>query len=277
MVLLIVFAFFLLVASTVLLLAFPGLRLRLAALLDGAQRQIGHSTLAASAGVVRSGQALTRTRTWLAGFVQDHRRLAPPALLLLATPSLIALLAGGPALFAFVEETGAPDRQILGLLDGEHLAPPAALPPEVFTTREVELVRPDIVHASRDWALLDGEFAQRLLWVMKTLREQHGYELVLIEGYRSPERQARLAALGPHVTQAGAHLSYHQYGLAADCAFLREGRIVISERDPWAMRGYQLYGQVAGMAGLNWGGRWKMQDYGHVELRRGGPLGRGSG
>jgi peptidoglycan L-alanyl-D-glutamate endopeptidase CwlK len=60
--------------------------------------------------------------------------------------------------------------------------------------------------------------------------------------------------------------SYHQYGLAADSAFFRDGKVVISERDPWAMRGYQLYGEIAAQVGLTWGGSWKMQDYGHVEL-----------
>lgn len=106
------------------------------------------------------------------------------------------------------------------------------------------------------------------------MRDEHGYEMALLEGYRSPERQARLAALGSNVTQAGAYHSYHQYGLAADCAFYREGKLVISEKDPWAMRGYELYGQIAESAGLTWGGRWKMMDLGHVELRRAGVLGK---
>jgi hypothetical protein len=45
------------------------------------------------------------------------------------------------------------------------------------------------------------------------------------------------------VTNAKAFQSYHQFGLAADCAFLRDGKLVISEKDPWAMRGYQFYGR----------------------------------
>lgn len=62
--------------------------------------------------------------------------------------------------------------------------------------------------------------------------------------------------------------SYHQFGLAADVAFKRNGKVVISERDPWAMQGYRLYGQVAESVGLTWGGRWKsIQDYGHTEYR----------
>ncbi len=75
---------------------------------------------------------------------------------------------------------------------------------------------------------------------------------------------------GPPVTHAGAWQSYHQSGLAVDCAFLRGGRLVISERDPWAMKGYQLFGQVAEQLGLTWGGRWKMMDLGHIEWRKPG-------
>ena len=52
--------------------------------------------------------------------------------------------------------------------------------------------------------------------------------------------------------------------------FLRDGKLVISEKDPWAMRGYELYGQVAESVGLTWGGRWKMMDFGHTELRTAG-------
>ncbi len=167
------------------------------------------------------------------------------------------------------------NEQIAALLKGEQLVPPPALPPAMFTTKEVEMLRPMIRTASREWVLLDEDFRQRLLVVFKIMKDTHGYDMVLLEGYRSPERQARLAALGGHVTQAGAFRSYHQYGLAADCAFLRDGKIVISERDPWAMKGYELYGQVARSVGLTWGGAWRtLKDYGHTELRRPGVLGR---
>uniref|UniRef100_UPI0025F52A2E M15 family metallopeptidase n=1 Tax=uncultured Dechloromonas sp. TaxID=171719 RepID=UPI0025F52A2E len=188
--------------------------------------------------------------------------------------SLLALAVHRPAVFDFAEVGRTTDRQIAVLLEGEQLVPPPPLPPEAFTTREVEMVRPDAIHASRNWSLLDAEFTQRLLVVYKLMKERHGYEMVLIEGYRSPERQARLFDQGAHVTQAGANMSYHQYGLAADSAFFKDGKVVISERDPWAMRGYQLYGEIAAQVGLTWGGNWKMQDYGHVELRRPGVLGR---
>lgn len=169
------------------------------------------------------------------------------------------------------------DQHIARLLHGEQLVPPPALPPEAFTTREVERVRPELRGANRNWDRLDPDFTQRLLRVFAIMREQHGYELVLLEGYRSPERQQRLARMGPHVTNAGMYRSYHQFGLAADVAFVRDGRVVISERDPWAMRGYTLYGEVAEQQGLTWGGNWRMRDYGHVELRRPGARDRPPG
>lgn len=168
--------------------------------------------------------------------------------------------------------------QVAALLQGEQLASPSTLPPELFTTREVEQARPNARHASRQWELLDGDFRQRLLVVFKLMREQHGYELLLLEGFRTAQRQAQLAAMGPRVTRAGAGQSYHQAGLAADLAFLRDGRIVISERDAWAARGYELYGDVARSVGLTWGGDWKsLRDLGHVELQRPGALAAHSG
>lgn len=132
----------------------------------------------------------------------------------------------------------------------------------------------NIKNADRNWNKMNSEFVQRMLTVYKIMRDQYGYEMVLLEGYRSPQRQARLLKKGTNVTKAGSYKSYHQFGLAGDSAFIRNGKIVISERDPWAMRGYQLYGKVAKSAGLVWGGDWRMQDLGHVELRKKGVLGR---
>jgi peptidoglycan L-alanyl-D-glutamate endopeptidase CwlK len=169
------------------------------------------------------------------------------------------------------------DARVAALLAGERLTPPAPLPPAVFLTREVTSAIPLARFASRDWMLLDEVFRQRVLTLYRVMQEQHGYEMVLLEGYRSPERQAQLAALRTQVTQAGPGRSYHQHGLAVDSAFLRNGRVVISEQDPWAMRGYRLYGQTAALLGLTWGGNWKgLADYGHIELQRPGVL-RSSG
>ncbi|WP_180054643.1 M15 family metallopeptidase [Acinetobacter sp. YH12142] len=125
----------------------------------------------------------------------------------------------------------------------------------------------DVPSADRKWHKMNPRYKQRLLMVFKIMREQHGYEMILLEGYRSPERQNNLAT-NKNTTRARGFQSYHQFGLAADVAFKRNGKVVITERDPWAMRGYQLYGQAAESVGLTWGGRWKsIQDYGHTEYR----------
>jgi peptidoglycan L-alanyl-D-glutamate endopeptidase CwlK len=239
--------------------------LRLGHDIGRAWRDIGAHGARGAGSAGRSSAALLARA---ARVVWRHPLLTAACTALVLLPPLAALLMGGRAALPGV---AAPDHavneQVAGLLRGERLVAPAPLPPAVFTTAEVALVRPQLASANRNWELLDPDFTQRLLLVFKVMRDQYGYEMVLLEGYRSPERQNRLADAGSHVTNARAFQSWHQFGLAGDCAFLRNGKVVISEKDPWAMRGYQLYGQVAEAAGMTWGGRWKMMDFGHVELR----------
>jgi peptidoglycan L-alanyl-D-glutamate endopeptidase CwlK len=216
-----------------------------------------------------------RTTAAAATWLQQRVLVITATAVLVLLPALLVLVWRGVHTFEpLAPDALDPQSQVAQLLRGEQLVPPPPLPPEVFTRAEIEEARPQLSSADRRWDLLDHDFQQRLLMVFKLMREEHGYEMVLLEGYRSPERQAMLQRLGPHVTNAAAFQSYHQYGLAADCAFLRDGRVVISERDPWAQRGYQLYGQLAERWGLRWGGRWQMLDLGHVELPRTNTLGK---
>ncbi len=204
----------------------------------------------------------------LAGFVRGHWIACTCGAALICLPPLAALLLTERPMLSGYESLERPvNTQVADLLQGEQLVPPPPLPPLVFTTAEVAQERPLLASASRDWAMLNADYTQRLLTVFRIMKERYGYEMALLEGYRSPARQDALAALGPGVTNARSWQSWHQYGLAADCAFVRDGKLVISEKDPWAMRGYQLYGQVAESVGLTWGGRWKMMDFGHTELR----------
>nr|WP_216666121.1 M15 family metallopeptidase [Herbaspirillum seropedicae] len=192
---------------------------------------------------------------------------------LLIGPAIVALLLAGKSMLQGFDDTQrATNSQIAELLKGEQLVAPPPLPPDMFTTAEVVQVRPMLVDASRNWQLLNPEYAQRLLLVFKIMKEKHGYEMALIEGYRSPQRQNMLAGMGGGITNAAAFQSYHQYGLAGDCAFVRNGKLVISEKDPWAMAGYRLYGEVAESVGLTWGGRWKLMDFGHTEYRMPGVM-----
>ena len=189
------------------------------------------------------------------------------------------------------------DPQIYNLLNGEILSPPPEVEEALVDAAIVEAVRLEEAYqalsgnsvnsmaipnqensefshghldtsmVNRKWDKMHPRYKQRLLMVFKIMKEQHGYELVLLEGYRSPARQNNLSQ-NKATTLATAYKSFHQFGLAADVAFKRDGKVVISERDPWAWRGYQLYGQVAESVGLVWGGRWtRIHDYGHTEYR----------
>lgn len=201
-------------------------------------------------------------------FVQRRYPLILAASVLMTVPPLLALmLSGRDMLGGYDGGEYVTNDQVADLLKGEQLVTPAPLPPVTFTTAEVTLVRPMLDSANRNWQLLDPDFSRRMLLVFRLMKERHGYDMAILEGYRSPERQNSLAAAGANVTNAKAFQSYHQFGLAADCAFLRDGKLVISEKDPWAMRGYRLYGEVAESVGLTWGGRWTMMDFGHTELR----------
>ncbi len=151
---------------------------------------------------------------------------------------------------------------IQGALNPERLVPPPAFPPSFF----VGSGRDALETADRDWGRLDSRFLQPVLELLRRL-ETRGYVFVLLEGYRSPERQEMLADKGGGVTNARAFQSKHQFGLAVDLAPARDGRLVISERDPWAMEAYLALGEEAERAGFVWGGRWWFKDYGHIEAR----------
>lgn len=213
----------------------------------------------------------TRQANFLIHFSwHSHSKYLVAAAFVILLPVVVAMIFRNHIqLEGFSDHEAEKDPVVVALLEGEQLVPPAPLPPEVFTTIEIRAERPLISSASRDWHLLEPDFRQLLLRAYKIMEEKHGYSMVLLEGYRTPERQNSLAALGSHVTNARAFQSYHQHGLAADSAFLRDGRVVISEKNPWAMKGYQLFGEVAESVGLKWGGRWKLMDFGHVELRHG--------
>lgn len=206
---------------------------------------------------------------------QQHRSHLIAAGAIMLVPVLVAFLFRSQVEIAGFSDIDTHEIPVVSaLLQGEQLVPPPPLPPETFLTFEVQAERPEIQYASRDWALLDADFRQRLLLSFRIMEREHGYQMVMLEGYRSPDRQDKLAQMGSSVTNAKAYQSYHQYGLAADSAFIRNGKIVITEKDTWAMQGYQLYGQVAESVGLKWGGRWKLMDLGHVELPVKGVLGQ---
>ncbi|MGY4828184.1 M15 family metallopeptidase [Sphaerotilaceae bacterium SBD11-9] len=270
-----VVAYFVLACGLSALLLFPSLREQVArCIARGSQRLTSTHRLTqhkamrhAQHRLVQVNHAASDGTRWL---LRHWVGTSVVMALLIAPPLAVLSVRGWHRLAPFDDSTasGSDNGVITTLLQGEQLVPPPPLPPEVFTTAEVESVRPQLGGADRRWDALDADFRQRLLLAHRLMRDEHGYDMALIEGYRSPERQTALASLGAHVTNAAAWQSYHQHGLAADSAFMRDGKLVISERDPWAAKGYELYGVVAQRVGLTWGGRWQNADLGHVELRK---------
>jgi len=157
----------------------------------------------------------------------------------------------------------APESQVSLRLNQEKLVPPPPLPPPMFISTE----RPNLESADRDWNHLDPDFMQVVLKLFARMA-QRGYPLALLEGYRSPERQDMLASKGPSVTNARAYQSKHQFRIAADLAPMKEGQLIISERNPWASAAYKVLGEETVALGLTWGGNWAMRDLGHVESAR---------
>jgi peptidoglycan L-alanyl-D-glutamate endopeptidase CwlK len=276
-----VLLYFLLACAALGVLVFP-------AGLEAAWRRLARMSSFAQAAASRAGwrrwhqvqgqglQAASDARASLAAAHQGFKARWPWLLLamaLLLVPMLLVVLGRDQVprvLDGYDDRIDPANQHVSKLLQGEQLVPPPALPPTLFASAEVAFDRPMLATADRRWDQMDIDFVQRILLAFKIMKEDHGYDMALLEGWRSPDRQNLLAARGANVTMAGAWQSYHQYGLAADCAFYRAGKLVISEKDPWAMRGYQLYGEVAERLGLTWGGRWQMMDLGHVEWRKPG-------
>jgi hypothetical protein len=107
--------------------------------------------------------------------------------------------------------------------------------------------------------------AEAVLAEMKRL----GHEVRIVQGYRSIAEQNRLYAQGRNgnpgaiVTNAQGGYSFHNYGVAVDFIFRREG--YNASKSLW-----QLLGKVGKAQGFEWGGDWKgFVDRPHFEL----PLG----
>jgi len=170
---------------------------------------------------------------------------------------LLGVLASGLITAALIPSRRRPSappadyaRRIAARLDPEPLAP---APPTLDVAGNP---------VDRDWTRLAPGFGPVLLKLFARMAAL-GYDLVLLEGYRSPERQTRLAEAGR--SPATAMRSLHQHGLAADLGFLRDGRPAGDATDPWVQEAYQALGREAEQLGLVWGGRWTPADSGHVQ------------
>ncbi|HIE5356380.1 TPA: M15 family metallopeptidase [Stenotrophomonas maltophilia] len=262
----------LLVAGVCWVLLFPetveSLRQAIAKRLGGFRRRagqvgdrVGHGATRVRSGVREEVGAVhgALRRHWLIVVVAAALLLIPPTVIFVTRQTVVLEDFRG-------DDLAESSSMVAQLLRGERLTPPPPPPPEVFTTAEVRRLRPEIVTADRKWGQIDPDLQQRVLAIYEVMRRQYGYEMVLIEGYRSPQRQAELMA-GGKATRAGAWQSCHQYGLGVDSAPIRDGKLQWDMEDPWTRRGYFLYGELAEQAGLDWGGNWRsIKDYVHVEM-----------
>ena len=112
--------------------------------------------------------------------------------------------------------------------------------------------------ATKRWddpGLLLPEFRSRVELLLNRLTAA-GFEPVLFETYRSPERAAALAKRG-----TGIALSMHCLAAAAD---------IICRRHKWDCgkndcQFYEQLGKHAEHVGIYWGGLWKTRDLPHVQ------------
>lgn len=95
-----------------------------------------------------------------------------------------------------------------------------------------------------------------------------GFPVRLVEGYRSIERQNELYAQGRTkpgqvVTNAKGGESFHNYGVAVDFVFRKEG--YNAPKELW-----NTLGKVGKAQGFEWGGDWKgFVDLPHFEMKLG--------
>ena len=109
---------------------------------------------------------------------------------------------------------------------------------------------------------------QRAADVVITEMKRHGHEVRIVEGYRTLERQTELynqgrTTPGAVVTNAKSGQSLHNYGIAVDFVFRREG--YNASDTLWA-----LLGSVGKAQGFEWGGDWSgFVDRPHFEMKLG--------
>ena len=110
---------------------------------------------------------------------------------------------------------------------------------------------------------LDPVFARKIALFEKKLAE-HGIKVIMTWGYRSTVDQNKLyakgrTASGSVVTNAKGGYSWHNFGFAADYAFVIDGNVTWN--GPW-----ETFGKLAKECGLEWGGSWKtLKDRPHVQ------------
>ncbi|MBF0104364.1 MAG: M15 family metallopeptidase [Deltaproteobacteria bacterium] len=117
--------------------------------------------------------------------------------------------------------------------------------------------------------LTSGKLAPVLCQKIKSLlvkARKEGLNILVLEGYRSLERQKMLYQSKAGVTRAAAGQSLHNYGLAADVVFYDS-----QDRPSWSEgHNWQRLGEIGKELGLVWGGDFKsISDKAHFEYHPG--------
>jgi peptidoglycan LD-endopeptidase CwlK len=117
---------------------------------------------------------------------------------------------------------------------------------------------------------------QARLWRQSRTREEINQKIAWLHDQGAPFLAGCIEQVGPqngpHVTNAIPGLSWHQWGEAADCFWVVDGKAEWStQRQVGGRNGYRVYADQAAALGLDPGGRWQsLKDWPHVQLR---PLG----
>jgi len=104
----------------------------------------------------------------------------------------------------------------------------------------------------RDLNKLVPAFRERVVALLLRMQAR-GFDAMVWEAYRSPERAKQLAAKG-----VGIALSMHCLGVAVD---------IVSASKRWKAPAtfWEALGEEAEACGLTWGGRWRRVDLPHVQ------------
>lgn len=123
------------------------------------------------------------------------------------------------------------------------------------------------------YAGLRTPFSQAKLWRQSRSTAQVNDRIASLKADGAEFLAHCIASVGPqhggHVTNAIPGYSWHQWGEAVDCYWLREGKAEWDIDLDGPDNGYRVYAEIATQAGLVAGGYWQsLKDWPHLQLRK---------
>ena len=115
-------------------------------------------------------------------------------------------------------------------------------------------------------------FEQAKLWRQSRAIEEIEAEIAKLLAKGAEFLAHCLESVGPqqgkHVTNAVPGKSWHQWGEAADCFWVVDGKAVWSQKKVNGLNGYHVYAEEAEALGLTAGGHWpNFKDWPHLQMR----------